>query len=431
MAVNKVLDIFSKLDNLQLGTIRQKCQINKVTKIDDIAEAYEFTRQKQIERGQWGYEHFTLKGSNSSGLMRSDADQQIQKECIIWSINHYLGLNRHPQVIASAVEALQHYGTGSGTSAMSGGHNTLHKRLEQRLAQVLQKEDAILFSTGFTANLGALTALGKCGKTLFLLDEECHASIFDGVKITGCNYMIFKHNKVGELRDFLSTYAGDYDNIIVLVESVYSMSGEEAPLRDIVALKAEYKFYLFVDEAHAFGLYEVGGLCSQLGISTEVDFIITTLSKSTASLGGVVVCSRALKTLFQAEATAYMFQAAMTPADVAVALKSLDVIESEPQLRHSLWEKTHYFRKGLQQSGFDTGKGTSPIISMYIRNVELLYQFSRLLFEHNIFVTPITYPAVSPSEVRFRFIVNNGHTYDQIDYTLATLAKIGKQLGVI
>ncbi|STY29150.1 aminotransferase [Legionella wadsworthii] len=431
MAVENVLDILKAFDNLQLGTVRQKCQINGVNSIDEIAKIYELTRQKQIELGQWGYENYTMQGSNASGLIRSDANQEIQKNCIIWSINHYLGLNRHPQVIASATEATQIYGTGSGTSAMSGGHNLLHKQLEQRLAKVMKKEAAILFSTGFTANFGAITALGKCGKTLFLLDEECHASIFDGVKLNSCNYMIFRHNRISELRQLLHTYSSDFDNILVLVESVYSMSGEEALLQEIVKLKKEYKFYLFVDEAHAFGLYEVGGLCSQLGITEDVDFIVTTLSKSTASIGGVVACSREFKTLFQAEATAYIFQAAMTPGDAAAALQALEIIESEPLLRESLWEKTHYFRKGLKTSGFDTGKGTSPIISIYIRNVDLLYRFSKILFEHNIFVTPITYPAVSPSEVRFRFIVNNGHTYDQIDHTLSLLTKIGKQLGVI
>lgn len=431
MTIKKILDIFEKTGNLQLGTVRHKCELNSITSVQDIAEAYEFTRQKQIQLGQWGYENFTEQGSNASGTIRSDANPQINKDCIIWSINHYLGLNRHPEVINSVSEALKLYGTGSGTSAMSGGHSTLHKTLEKRLAEVMKKEDAILFSTGFTANFGALSALGKNGKALFLLDQECHASIFDGVKVTGCKYLLFRHNNIKELNDYLTKYSKDFDNIFVVVESVYSMTGEEAPLQAIVDLKQKHPFYLFVDEAHAFGLYDVGGLCSHLGISEKIDFLVTTLSKSVASIGGVIACSRAFKTFFQIEATAYMFQAAMTPVDVLVALKALDVMELEPLLRESLWEKTHYFRKALINNGFDTGKGTSPIISVYIRNTDLLYQFSKLLFENGIFVTPITYPAVSPSEVRFRFIINNGHSYEQIDHTLLLLTKIGGELGII
>ncbi|WP_131781220.1 aminotransferase class I/II-fold pyridoxal phosphate-dependent enzyme [Legionella gresilensis] len=431
MPLKTISDIFENSDRLQLGTVRTKCQMNKITSVNEIAKAYEYVKHKLLQAKEWGYENFTDMGSNASGLIRSDASPDIEKECIIWSINHYFGLNRHPEVIQSAMKALQEYGTGSGTSAMSGGHSSLHKQLEKRLAEVMKKEAAILFSTGFTANFGALSALGKSGKALFLLDQECHASIFDGVKVTGCNYLLFKHNDINELERFLTKNAGEYDNIFVLVESVYSMSGEEAPLKEIIEMKKKYPFYLFVDEAHGFGLYDVGGLCSQLGLSKEVDFIVTTLSKSVASVGGVVACNQQFKTFFQVEATAYMFQAAMTPADVSTALTALNIIEREPKLQQEIWEKTAYFRQGLISKGFDTGKGTSPIISMYIRNIDLLYQFSKLLFEQGIFVTPITYPAVSPSEVRFRFIVNNGHTYEQIDYTLNVLTIIGKELGVI
>lgn len=431
MTLNKVLDIVNQLDNPQLGTIGQKCRINQITALEDVAKAYEHTRQKQIDKKQWGYENYTAHGSSASGIIRNDANSEIEKECIIWSINHYLALNRHPEVIESAIEAIKLYGTGSGTSAMSGGHNQLHKDLERYLAKVMKKEAAILFSTGFTANYSALTALNKVGKSLFLLDEECHASIFDGVRVNGCNYMIFQHNNITDLQNYLKSYSSDYHNIFVVVESVYSMSGEEAPLKEMVELKKEHPFYLFVDEAHAFGIYDIGGLCSQLEISDEVDFLVTTLSKSTASIGGVVACSRTFKTLFQIEATAYMFQASIPPADAASALKALDIIDSKPELRTSLWQKTHYFREGLRNNGFDTGKGTSPIISVYIRDVDLLLQFSKLLFESGIFVTPITYPAVSPSEVRFRFIVNNGHTYEQINYTLSVLTKIAKELAIV
>jgi len=181
------------------------------------------------------------------------------------------------------------------------------------------------------------------------------------------------------------------------------MSGEESPLCEIVNLKKSYPFYFFVDEAHAFGFYDVGGLCRKLGVSSDVDFIMTTLSKSTASIGGVIATSRKFITLLQVEANAYLFQAAITPADAAVVLAALDIIESNPQLVKSLWDKTTYFRNKLVENGFDTGNGNSPIVPVYIRDSETLFNMSKELLNSGIFSTAVAYPVVKHSEVRFYY----------------------------
>jgi glycine C-acetyltransferase len=414
----------------QIGLIRKRCADNGITKISDIAQAYTELRDIQAKAGFWCYENFTEKGSNSSGIVSSEAIE-LSKQCVIFPINHYLGLNRHPDVIQAGIEALQNYGTGCGTSAMSGGHNRLHKTLEKRLAQAMNKEAAILFPTGYSANLGAISALAKTNNSVILFDRECHASIIDGAKLAGCKYIPFKHNDVADLEKKLKTCVSEYENIFVIVESVYSMSGEESPLCEIVNLKKSYPFYFFVDEAHAFGFYDVGGLCRKLGISSDVDFIMTTLSKSTASVGGVIATSRKFITLLQVEANAYLFQAALTPADAATALKALDVIESTPQLVESLWAKTAYFRNKLLENGFDTGNGRSPIVPVFIRNSETLFNMSKELLENGIFSTAVAYPVVKHSEVRFRFIINESHSYEQLDYTISVLTKLGEKFGIL
>lgn len=425
-----VAAILELTEHDQIGLVRKRCSDKGITKIGDVATAYESLRQIQVKSGSWCYENYTENGSHSSGIVCSEATNASQA-CVIWPINHYLGLNRHPDVVNAAINALQKYGTGCGTSAMSGGHNFLHKELESRLAKVMCKEAAILFPTGYSANLGAISGLAKTGNTVVFFDRECHASIIDGIKLAGCKYIPFKHNNVSDLEKKLQSYALEYENVFVIVESVYSMTGEEAPLQEIVSLKKRFSFYFFVDEAHTFGLYDVGGLCRQLGISSDVDFVMTTLSKSTASIGGVVATSRKFMTLLQVEANAYLFQAALTPADAATILAALDIIETTPELVRSVWHKTNYLRSALITRGFDIGEGKSPIVPVYIRDSAILLSMGQDLFKLGVFTTSVAYPVVKHSEVRFRFIVNESHTYEQIDYTVTMLTELGKKYGVV
>lgn len=417
-------------DSDQIGLIRKRCTDQGIVSVSEIADACEALRQKQVAAGLWCYENYTESGSHSEGMVKSAASS-ASRHSVIWSINHYLSLNRHPEVIQAAIQALQQYGTGCGTSAVCGGNNQLHIDLERRLADILRKEAAILFPTGYSANLGSISGLAKGGDCFVLFDRECHASIIDGFRLAGCKFLPFRHNDMADLEEKLRNHSQNYANVFVIVESVYSMSGEEAPLREIVQLKQRYPFYFFVDEAHAFGLYDVGGLCRKLGVSDEVDFVMTTFSKSTASIGGVVATSRAFKSMLQVEASSHVFQATLTPPDAATILAALDVIEKTPELVQSLWDKTAYLRLAFARHGFDTGKGVSPIVPVYIRDSATLLEMGREMFKHGIFTTAITFPAVKHSEVRFRFIVNASHTYEQMDQTVAVMAELGKKFGVI
>ena len=313
---------------------------------------------------------------------------------------------------------------------MSGGHSSLHKVAERRLSSWLGKEAAILFPTGYSANVGAISALAKGPSSFILFDRDCHASIIDGVKLSGPKFLPFKHNDVEDLERKLKKFSREYENVLVVIESVYSMTGEEAPLQRIAKLKDSFSFLLFVDEAHSFGLHSERTSCRRFGVTDKVDFVMTTLSKSTASIGGVVGTSNAFKTLLQVEANAYLFQAAIPPGDVAAVIAAMDVIESNPGILDSLWAKTAYMRQRLKDCGFDVGDGTSPIIPVYIRDSDTLLRMGQEMFRRGVFTTSVAYPVVKHSEVRFRFIVNDSHTYDQIERTVATLSDIGATYNV-
>ena len=399
--------------------------------IKKIAEEYCAQQNHLDEMEQWTHDRYLKQSSNARAMVRAPSADEF-KDCSVWSINHYLGLNRHPYVIEKAQQATALYGTGCGTSAMSGGHSQIHKDLQKRFAKIFSKEECILFPTGFTANSGSIAALCRGSETLIIIDRDSHASIIDGCRASGSRFIPFKHNSVQDLEKKVKKFSGKHVNLLVIVESAYSMEGDIAPLKKIIDLKKKYGFLLYVDEAHTFGFYgENGrGLCNQLGVADDVDFIMTTLSKSTASMGGVVATSKEFAS-FLRWSTAYLFQAAIPAADVAVADACLDLMSSHPEIIESLWDKTHYLRGNLVDLGFDIGNSESPIVPLFVRDSEVLKMMEKELYEEGVFTIAIQYPVVKASEVRFRFIVNNSHTIEDIDHLVDILSKLGKKYGLI
>lgn len=388
--------------------------------IYDKASKYYNRQIDLIQKNEWGYDRFLKYSSGSGGVVVADLEE---KDCSIWSINHYLGLNRHPYVIAKAKESLDIYGTGCGTSAMSGGHSQLHKNLIKRIAAKLNKEEVVLYSTGFTANSGAIASICSLPNTLILIDRDCHISITDGCKASGAKLLPFKHNSTEDLERKLERYSGNYENVLVVAESIYSMSGDIAPLQKIVQLKKKYNFLFFVDEAHTFGIYgDAGaGLCNELGIQDDVDFISTTLSKATASIGGVIATTKEFAAMLKWSST-HGFQASIPPADVATIDACLDLIDNEVSIVKSLMEKSEYCRKQMLALGLDLGHSlVGPILPVYIRDYDLLREIEKELFDNNIFTVAVIPPAVKSSKVRFRFIINNSHTKEQIDHLIRVL----------
>ena len=369
------------------------------------------------------YDRYVKHGASPHAEVVTARTGEFQ-ECILWCANHYLSLNRKPRVVERAAEDIREYGTGCGTSAASCGMSALHKQVEERVARLVGKEKAVLFPTGFTANVGAIAQLaGK--RDLIIFDRECHASIIDGLKLSEAKWVSFRHNKVDSLAAKLSHYQGNYENIFVVVESAYSMSGDLAPLTEIVALKECYQFLLYVDEAHSFGIYgdRGQGYCHDQGVSEQVDFLMATLSKATASVGGFVAAKEQYCSLLR-WSDPYVFQACIPPADAAAILAALDEIENHPELITDLHDKNRYMRDRLRARGFELGNSRSPIIPIFIEDYHKLHEVVRDLYAEGIYSTPICFPAVKAHEGRIRLILNAAHTRDDIEITVDALERL-------
>lgn len=416
---------------MPLALLKKQLNADGIHGLEAVAEVLHHQKQHQRQLGLYSQDRYTVGGSDCVAEIVAPATGRSHPS-ILWCINHYTGLNRHPRVIQRVTEAVQQYGTGAGTSALSGGMSTLHKEVEARLADLVGKERALLFPTGYTTNLGVISALpGK--NDLILFDREAHASIIDGVKLSGRKFASFKHNSVADLERKLARYRDRYENVLVIVESAYSMSGDLAPLTEIVALKQRYHFHLYVDEAHTFGIYgdRGAGYCQHLGIADDVDFIMSTLSKATAAIGGFIACQEKYIPLLEWSANSFLFQACLPPGDAAAILASLDELANQPDLITALHEKNAYMRARLRALGFDLRSSQSPIIPLFIKDTEQLLSFNKDLFEQGVFSVSVVYPAVKPTEGRIRLILNASHTYEHIDRTLDILEKLGRRHGLI
>lgn len=426
-----VIGGFKAIGARVLGLVRKQMQDRGVTDVAQVAEELHRIREEQARAHLFSSDLYTECGSNTVAEIVSGATEE-KRQCIVWSLNLYLGLNREQRVIEKAREALARFGTGCGTSAPSGGLNAMHREIERRVARMVGKQSAIVFPTGYSANLGALSALPG-PKDLILLDREAHASMIDGARLSGKKWVAFKHNDVADLEKKLHRYGPHHENVFVAVESAYSMSGDLAPLAAIAALKTKYRFYLYVDEAHTFGFYgEQGrGYCHEQGVSAAADFIMSTFSKSTAAIGGFLASEAKFCTLLQATATSYIFQACLTPPDAATILAALDEIRTNPTFAARLHENNRIMREQLVREGFDLGASQSPVIPVYVPDLEKLYRLCAELYLDGIYSVPVVYPAVGVNEGRIRFIVNASHTRDQIDRTVRALAFRAREIGIL
>lgn len=426
-----VTEAYKRLGARVLGQVRNEMQRRGVTDISAVADELQRIKEEQAQAHLFAADLFTEEGSNAVAHIVSGTTGE-SRECIVWSLNLYLGLNRVPAVIEKVRAAVARYGTGAGTSPPSGGMSRLHNALETRIAKMVGKPKTLIFSTGYAANLGALSALPG-PKDLVLLDRESHASMIDGVRLSGKKWLAFAHNDVADLEAKLEKYAPHHENVFVAVEGAYSMSGDLAPLREIAALKKKHKFFLYVDEAHTFGFYgdHGAGYCQAQGVTDEVDFIMSTFSKATASIGGFVACEEKYATLLQATATPYIFQACLPPPDAAAILAALDEIQGDPSHARSLHENNRVMRAELSARGFDLGQSQSPVIPVYVPDLEKLYRLCAQLYLEGIFTVPVVYPAVGANEGRLRFIVNAHHTRAQIDRTVEVLTRAAGELGLL
>jgi 7-keto-8-aminopelargonate synthetase-like enzyme/alkylation response protein AidB-like acyl-CoA dehydrogenase/acyl carrier protein len=367
-----------------------------------------------------------LNGSGRRGaLFAHDSDGKVGPPAAIFSVNHYLGLNRHPAVISAAIEASRQYGTGAGTSPVSGGFSDVHIKLERELTEFVGVEAGILMPTGFTANLAGIVALVGRGKPV-ILDEACHASIFEGCRLAGANVTTIPHNDLARLDAVLGSTGAE----LVVMETVYSMGEEDGDVAGILNTVKRHGVRLMVDESHSFGFYGPAGagFCARDGLVGQVDLYMTTLSKSAASIGGFLGGSAALINWIRYSSRSYLFQATIPPSAAASALAALRLIRSSEgdELRRRLWQNTDYFRSGLIAAGFDV-KGTSPIVAVHADSARAAFQLVKALRGKGVFTPAVTYPAVARNESRLRFTISAHHEREDLDQAIKALIEVSSE----
>ncbi|WP_444893682.1 amino acid adenylation domain-containing protein [Microbulbifer sp. TRSA001] len=376
------------------------------------------------------YSKVLLTGSGTRGTV-TDVYSDDTQDAIIWTTNLYLGLNRDESVIEQASSALRHLGTGMGTSAAASGLTDLHLQFEAEFADLVGKSGACLFPTGYTANVGVVA--GLLGEDdVVVIDQLCHASIVDGARLSGAKIRTFQHNSTSDLESVLKSEVSPYRTILVVLEGVYSMGEGAAPVAEIVRAAKKYNALVLVDEAHSFGFYgESGaGICAAQGVTDQVDFIMTTLSKSLGSLGGVVAANKEYVDLLKSSARAYIFQASVSPADIAAALAALKRIRSDDGLREQLWDTTRYMRQRFERAGYDLGTGDGPIITPHFSDKDKLYGIVQALYQRGIQTSAVTYPIVESGRGRLRLICSAAHTREDVDRTLEALIEAEKEVDV-
>jgi 8-amino-7-oxononanoate synthase len=353
------------------------------------------------------------------------------KRRIMLGSNNYLGLTHHPQVIDAASRALQRYGSGCTGSRFLNGTLDLHGQLEAALAQFLGKEDCLVFSTGYQANLGLISGLIGRGDMVYL-DKLDHASIVDGAKMSYGDTMRFTHGDLPALDRLIERTRGNKGAMIV-VDGVYSMEGDIANVPELVKIARKHGVALALDDAHALGVLgpKGDGTAAHFGMTDDVDLIAGTFSKSLASIGGFVAGSENVIHFLKHHSRPLIFTASLPPSNTAGVLAALEVMQREPERRDALWANTRRFHEGMRGLGYDIGETETPIIPVLIGPMETTFVFWRKLFDGGVFTNPVMPPAVPPSQCRLRTSLMATHSFEQIDFCLDQFARIGRELGVI
>jgi glycine C-acetyltransferase len=353
------------------------------------------------------------------------------REVINLSSNNYLGLTTHPRLVQAAVEATEKYGAGSGSVRTIAGTMTLHEELERRLAEFKHTEAALVFQSGFTCNSGAIPVLVEDGDVI-LSDELNHASIIDGIRLTKAARRIWKHADMDDLERGLKESASARRRLVV-TDGVFSMDGDVARLPDIVELAEKYGAMVYVDDAHASGVFGRNGrgTVDHFGLHGRVHVQVGTLSKAIGVLGGYIASTRAVRKLLIHKGRPFLFSTSHPPAVTAACIAAIDVLLDEPQLIDRLWENTRLFKAGLNRLGFNTGNSESPITPVIAGDAKKAMALSDGLFREGVFAQGIGYPTVPNEKSRVRTIVTATHSRDQLDRALAAFEKVGHELGLV
>lgn len=350
---------------------------------------------------------------------------------LMFGSNAYTGLPSDPRIIAASHAALDKYGTGCAGSRFLNGTLDLHIKLEKEIAKYIGKEDVLGYSTGFSVNEGVLSVVVGRGDYI-ICDDRDHASIVDGRRLSFATQLHYKHNDMEDLERVLAKLPHEAIKLIV-VDGVFSMEGDLAKLPQIVELKHKYNCSVMVDEAHGIGVFgrEGRGVCDHFGLTDEVDLIMGTFSKSLASIGGFIASDFDTINWLRHTSRTYIFSASNSPAATAAALEALHILQKEPERIEHLWDVTNYALKRFREEGFEIGNTESPIIPLYVHDVDKTFLVTKLAYDAGVFINPVIPPACAPQDTLVRFALMATHTKDQVDQAIEILKKIFMDMDLL
>lgn len=350
---------------------------------------------------------------------------------LLFSSNNYLGLATDFRLRKKAFEGISKYGTGAGGSRLTTGNFVIHEQLECEIADLKKTEAAIVFSSGYLANIGVISSVMKAGDIIFS-DAWNHASIIDGCRLSTAKTIVYEHADMVDLEHKLRKSHGDGKKFIV-TDGVFSMDGDIAPLPEIVALAKKYNAYIMIDDAHATGVLgnDGRGTADYFGLKDEVDLTVGTLSKAIGAEGGFVATSSIAKNYLLNSARSFIFQTALSPSAIEAAREGISIIQHEPERREQLLNNAKYLRLKLVESGFVVKGGETPIISLLIGDAHEAMQFSEKLMDEGVFIPAIRPPTVPKGSSRLRITVMATHTMEQLNVVINKIKEIGKEMGIV
>lgn len=366
--------------------------------------------------------------------IESDQDTVVTiqgKPVLMFGSNSYLGLTNHPRLKEAAIKAIEKYGTGCAGSRFLNGTLDIHIELENRLAQLVGKESALVYATGFSVNSGVVPCI--TGREDYLIfDEFDHASIIEGKRLSFSKQLKYRHNDMESLEKTLQRC--EYEKVkVIVIDGVFSMEGDVAKLPEIVALSKKYNASIFVDEAHSLGVFgKTGaGICEHFGATKDVDLIMGTFSKSLGTIGGFIAADENIINYLKHNSRTLIFSASITPASTACVIEALNVMADESWRTQALWDNTHRAKAAFIKAGFETGVSETPIIPLYVRDNEKTFMMTRRLMDVGVFVNPVVSPAVRSEDTLIRYSLMATHTFDQIDESVEKISAVARELGVI
>jgi len=381
--------------------------------------------QKFMEMGVYPY---FREITSKQGTEVTDIDGH---NILMFGSNAYTGLPNDPRIIEAGKKALDKYGSGCAGSRFLNGTLDLHVQLEKELAEYMNKEDVLCFSTGFSVNSGVLASVVGRGDYI-ICDDRDHASIVDGRRLSFATQLHYKHNDMEDLERVLQKLPQEAIKLIV-VDGVFSMEGDLANLPEIVRLKHKYNCSVMVDEAHGLGVFgkQGRGVCDHFGLTDDVDLIMGTFSKSLASIGGFIAGDKDTINFLRHTCRTYIFSASNTPSATAAALEALHIMQAEPERQERLWEVTNYALQRFREEGFEIGDTASPIIPLYVRDIHKTFIVTKMAYDAGVFINPVIPPACAPQDTLVRFALMATHTKEQVERGVEILKKIFQEQGII